>query len=129
MTCLQSKYYRYQLPLAPAHCRTFHKAQGITAHNGVIISPSTNAPFAMGLEYVAVSRAKKMSDVILINPIRENHLNSHGNVRRSITTEYKRLFRALTVVGDGPERLPACAQDRVYGDNLGAVEETPWYEY
>jgi hypothetical protein len=130
MICLKHKYYRYQIPLAPAHCRTFHKAQGITAHNGVVVSPSTNKPFAMGLEYVAVSRAKKMADVILTSPILEHHINSHGNVRRSIAAEYRRLFRSLTVVGDGPEPdLPPCARERVYGDNLEAQEEEPWYEH
>jgi hypothetical protein len=129
MICLKHKYYRYQLPLAPAHCRTFHKAQGITAHNGVVVSPSTDKPFAMGLEYVAVSRAKKMADVILTRPILEKHINSHGNVRRSIATEYARLFRSLTVVGNDPQAdLPPCAQVRVYGDNLEAEEEAPWYE-
>jgi hypothetical protein len=95
----------------------------------VVVSPSTDKPFAMGLEYVAVSRAKKMADVILTRPILEHHINSHGNVRRSIATEYRRLFRSLTVVGDGPEPdLPPCARERVYGDYLEAQEEAPWYE-
>jgi len=35
MHCLQFKYYRYQVPLCAAHSRTFHKAQGLTALDGV----------------------------------------------------------------------------------------------
>ena len=128
MIYLQHKYYRYQLPLAPAHCRTFHKAQGITAKFGMVVAPSTKKPFAMGVEYVAVSRAQKMEDVILTHPIREDHINSHGGVRRSITAEYRRLFTALTV-GDGPPQpLPPCAQARIYGDEQEAGPDEVWYE-
>ena len=38
--------------------------------------PPTKKPFAMGLEYVAVSRVKKMEDTILTHPIRDAPLTT-----------------------------------------------------
>ena len=44
------RYYRWQLPLTPAAAITTHKAQGYTARNGIIYSPSKKKPFCRGLE-------------------------------------------------------------------------------
>ena len=68
----------------------------------------------MGLEYVAVSRATDLTGVTLTNPLRPCHFNSHGAVRRMITTEYRRLFDTL-VLRDGPQTdIPEGAVKRNY---------------
>ena len=41
---LKKQYRRYSLPLAAASATTNHKAQGITAKNGVVVNPSDVYP-------------------------------------------------------------------------------------
>jgi len=96
-TKLQREYYRMQLPLREAFCRTIHKAQGITADFGVVILPSDlsmkNAPFTMGLEYVAVSRAKRLDRIWLLNPLSPGHIapQRHAERRRAVADFYSAL--------------------------------------
>ena len=40
------------------HCQTIYKGQGLTSQCFVVVSPSTNKPLAMGVEYVAFSRVE-----------------------------------------------------------------------
>jgi|Transcript_4311 ATP-dependent exoDNAse (exonuclease V) alpha subunit len=96
---LMGKYLRTQLPLQPAFASTVHKAQGVTAKYGIVFSPSPseNSSMAMGLEYVALSRAKCLADILLLAPIRTTHFTSHANMRDSIRSEYARLHSTHTV--------------------------------
>jgi hypothetical protein len=119
MRCLKHTYYRYQLPLVPAHCRTFHKAQGLTAAYGVVITPSPMVPFAMGLEYVAISRAKTLSGVVLVNRLRHDHFETHGKERHTITAEYRRMYRKLVYNGNEPATYTESAVKRLYHGDIG----------
>jgi hypothetical protein len=80
----------------------------------VVITPSPKTPFAMGLEYVAVSRATELNGVVLTGPLRPHHFNSHGSQRRMITTEYRRLFDELVIRGGPMLELPESAVKRRY---------------
>jgi len=80
-----------QLPLRPAHCSTIHKAQGTTAFHGIVLQPSRMYPFTMGLEYVGISRATSISNVITLDFIRPDHFASHPFQRQDIANEYARL--------------------------------------
>ena len=58
---IRGKYTRYQLPLITAHARTIHRAQGLTASDGLVLAPESGKPKSLGLYYVGVSRCKKAS--------------------------------------------------------------------
>ena len=93
---IQNKYHRFQLPLRVAHCSTFHKAQGLTCRDGVVIRPSQKPPFAMGLEYVGISRATSMEKVILLSPFQhDKHFNNFPDLCAKVASEYERLRREL----------------------------------
>ena len=85
-------YYRWQVPLAPAAAITTHKAQGITAKNGVVYSPSTKArPFPRGLEYVAISRCPNVNMLFLLHHLRETHFTSYCGEIVEINECYERF--------------------------------------
>ena len=88
-------YTRYQLPLIPAHCQTIHSAQGLTAKDDVVIEPSPNYPFAMALEYVAISRVTSLRHLHLLHRVKETHFTSHSQSRQMITDEMERLREAF----------------------------------
>jgi ATP-dependent exoDNAse (exonuclease V) alpha subunit len=88
-------YTRYQLPLIPAHCQTIHSAQGLTAKDDVVIEPSPNYPFAMALEYVAISRVTSLQHLHLLHRVKEIHFTSHHRYRDMIATEMMRLRQAF----------------------------------
>jgi hypothetical protein len=112
---LRRKYHRYQVPLVAAHCRTIHKAQGLTAKHGIVLEPSRGKPFAMSLEYVAISRACCIEDVILLEPLRRDHITWHGGQRRSIVREYRRLFTTHIIADD--DDPPPFPDSTVYWDD------------
>jgi hypothetical protein len=84
-------YTRYQLPLTPAHCQTIHSAQGLTAKDDVVIEPSPSNPFAMALEYVAISRVTSLRNLHMLNSVKPIHFTSHPNYRVMIANEMERL--------------------------------------
>ena len=99
-TCSQSRisgqWFRKQLPLALATATTIHKAQGITAHYGIVLAPSPGTPFARGLDYVGLSRPTKIEHVYLLDELRENLFNGFPEKRAMIANEYLRLHAKFT---------------------------------
>ena len=83
-----------------AHASTVHSEQGATEHDGVVVFPSEKAPFASGLEYVAISRPTCIVDddgqrkLMLVSPLRADHFSSHQETKALVEAEYERL-RAL----------------------------------
>ena len=70
--CKFGEFYRYSLPLAAASATTCHKAQGITAKNGVVLDPSDvyshsrkQWTFPTGLEYVGASRTTSLDKLVV----------------------------------------------------------------
>jgi hypothetical protein len=103
------KYNRVMLPIRVAHASTVHSEQGATEHDGVVVFPSDKAPFASGLEYVAISRPTCIVDddgqrkLMLVSPLRADHFTSHQETKALVEAEYERL-RALN---DKPPRAAA----------------------
>jgi ATP-dependent exoDNAse (exonuclease V) alpha subunit len=93
-------FYRKQLPLELSYSSTIHKYQGLTAKQDVVVYPCRN-PFAMGLEYVGVSRTTSLDRLHLISPLEEKHFACAKFIKsfQMIKEEYKRL-RLLTIVPD-----------------------------
>ena len=93
ITKIQNKYTRWQLPLLPAHARTVHSAQGITATEGAIIYPISMGlkHFARALEYVMTSRPTSADDIYLMEPLTLQHFNDFNHSRACIREEYSRL--------------------------------------
>ncbi|MEL6196143.1 MAG: AAA family ATPase [Myxococcota bacterium] len=85
------KYHRVQLPLEPAHARTIHKAQGLTASHGVIVVPGTNAPTQLGLYYVAISRAKWADALFVTAPFARKHFENNKRQYERIDRFYEKL--------------------------------------
>ena len=74
-TKISHRFFRRQFPISVAFARTVHSAQGITTSAGVVVYPQINI-FARGLEYVGVSRATAIENVILMSPLLEIHFNN-----------------------------------------------------
>jgi hypothetical protein len=89
----KSGYSRSQVPLVACHASTVHACQGMTARSpgGVVYEPPDKLPFAMGLDYVAISRCQNMSDLMLTRQLRPEGFTSHLKIRRVIKEEYERL--------------------------------------
>jgi ATP-dependent exoDNAse (exonuclease V) alpha subunit len=94
-------FYRKQLPLELSHASTVHKYQGLTAQHDVVVDPCRN-PFAMGLEYVALSRTRSLQKLHLISPVHEKHFASKkfSKCLQMIHDEYKRLSLLAPLVTD-----------------------------
>jgi hypothetical protein len=69
-------YHRMYMPLRPAQATTTHKAQGTTAHKGVVAFPSEGVLWARGLEYVMCTRQTMLEHLILIYPLRADHFQA-----------------------------------------------------
>jgi len=89
-------YRRVQLPLRVAHARTGHTAQGITAHNGVVVFPGSKF---FGGDYVAVSRAKRLEDMLLLRPIQAANFTAEEKFRRKVNSFYDRIKTAIETSG------------------------------
>ena len=87
-TAIDHKYHRVQLPFLPAHARTGHSVQGMTAHDGVVVDCGSS--FFAG-DYVAISRATDMDKVILLSPSLPQYWNIHPDYRLMVQKEYERL--------------------------------------
>jgi hypothetical protein len=63
-----------------------YACQGMTARSpgGVVYEPPDKLPFAMGLDYVAISRCENMSDLMLTCQLRPEGFTSHLKIRRVI---------------------------------------------
>jgi ATP-dependent exoDNAse (exonuclease V) alpha subunit len=85
------KYHRWQIPLKAAYATTTHKMQGSTAKGNCVTMPSENKPWCRGLDYVANSRAKDITKLFLLRPLRESNFTSHSAQRNLIDDEYTRL--------------------------------------
>ena len=97
---LDSKWIRWIHPLVLAHASTYHKAQGLTLGNGVVMQPpalSSNSHTGgpeLGLAYVGISRVKRTdgpSGLTLLSPLQEKHFTSRPQKRYFIRQEYERL--------------------------------------
>jgi hypothetical protein len=89
LSAFNDKYTRYMLPILPAHARTGHSVQGFTAINGVVVDPGSM--FFAG-DYVALSRAKDIEDIRLLEPVSEKNFTSHCDYRLLVHGEYLRLL-------------------------------------
>ena len=58
-----NSFNRWQLPLALSHGRTCHSCQGLTAHNGAVVTVSTRF---FNYSYVASSRAKALEQLFFL---------------------------------------------------------------
>jgi len=84
----EQKFARVLLPILPAFGRTIHTVQGFTATNGVVLYPNSNE---FGGSYVAISRARELQDVILMEKLQEQFFKRKPLYRCLVDTEYKRL--------------------------------------
>ena len=69
------------------HCHTSHSALG-----DVVIEPSPNYPFAMALEYVAISRVTSLQHLHLLHRVKEIHFTSHHEYRDMIAMRQREAF-------------------------------------
>ena len=75
-------HHRFMLPLLPAHARTFHSAQGITAIHGVVLFPPVRRVFA--LMYVGISRIKTLASLFLMERVTNLDFQCGDNAFRLI---------------------------------------------
>eukprot|EP01034_Spumella_vulgaris_P031180 gene31180-38527_t len=88
-----NKYTRYMLPIVPAHARTGHSVQGYTAFHGLVAD--VGSMFFAG-DYVALSRARDIEDILILSPLKDKHFTSHANYRLLVQLEYQRLLRKFS---------------------------------
>ena len=81
-------YYRLQYPIMPAHARTGHSVQGMTAYSGATVDPGSQ--FFAG-DYVAISRAKLLAQLLLLHPVLPSNFQKHSKFMVVVDKEYKRL--------------------------------------
>jgi hypothetical protein len=84
-------YHRWQLPLTLSFAMTTHKMQGSTAKGNCVTIPSDRNSFTRGLDYVANSRAKELSKLFLLRPLKASTFSSHNDELNAIENEYARL--------------------------------------
>jgi hypothetical protein len=85
-------FIRWQIPLAPAHARTIHSSQGITALHGAVVDPGGD--FFAG-DYVAMSRVKLLSQLHLLAPVTKRYFQRKPAYRSQIDAEYARMEHAF----------------------------------
>jgi hypothetical protein len=90
LKAFNDKYTRYMLPILPAHARTGHSVQGYTAAKGIVVDPGSM--FFAG-DYVALSRAKDIEDIRLLEPVSERNFTTHLDYRLLVHGEYLRLLK------------------------------------
>ena len=89
---------RFMLPLLPAHARTYHSAQGLTAKEGAVIFPPKSKRF--GLLYVGISRVKTLDGLHLMHRLTEHDFGDRDNDVNFmlIDTEMERLRNLRSVI-------------------------------
>ena len=100
VTKLKGRYHRMMYPLMVAHARTGHSIQGQTAMHGAVIC--TGSQFFAG-EYTAISRAKRLDQIWLLNPLTVEQVTLHPKQRSQIEVEYARLIALFPFT---PTELP-----------------------
>jgi ATP-dependent exoDNAse (exonuclease V) alpha subunit len=81
-----NRYTRRQLPLLPAHARTTHATQGITAMKDIIVDVCNQ--FYGGL-YVAISRAKELPKIFLTRALAPRHFAVGDKFRQVVHQFYE----------------------------------------
>ena len=89
------KYHRLYMPFLSAQATTTHKAQGTTAHQGVVAFPTEGNIFARGLEYVMCTRQTMLDKLFLIRPLKHEHFQAKQQEKHQIDAEYNRLRTAF----------------------------------
>jgi ATP-dependent exoDNAse (exonuclease V) alpha subunit len=88
---IDNNYHRWQILLKAAFATTTHKMQGSTAKGNCVTIPSKVSPWNRGLDYVANSRAKDLTKLFLLRPLKSTNFTSHYDERLLIDDEYARL--------------------------------------
>ena len=98
-TKLDGTITRWIHPLLLAHASTYHKAQGLTLRNGVVMMPpSLRSNPQLGLAYVGISRVTRLDGprgLTLLRPLHTDHFSGRTNKRDLIVEEYVRLRNML----------------------------------
>ena len=89
---IDGKFTRWIHPLVLAHASTYHKAQGLTLHDGVVMKPPRHNA-ELGLAYVGISRVTDIEDLTLLSAVNAEHFTTRPHKRALIEAEYERLRR------------------------------------
>jgi len=84
------RFKRYQVPLRPAHSSPCYTTAGISPSEGIVIAGQSAGPM-FAAEYVRVSRATSMDNLLLLQPLRTTHFTGYPDFRHAIHIEYARL--------------------------------------
>jgi hypothetical protein len=84
-----SGHPRFMLPLLPAHARTYHAAQGLTAAFGVVLYRPVKRMFA--LMYVGISRIKTLASLFLMQRVVAEDFQSGTESFANVELELVRL--------------------------------------
>lgn len=82
-------HFRFMIPLLPAHARTYHSAQGLTAFCGVVLYKPLRRAFA--LMYVGISRIKTLAKLFLMQSVNNDDFKAGGDTFKCIDAEMQRL--------------------------------------
>jgi ATP-dependent exoDNAse (exonuclease V) alpha subunit len=104
---------RTQVPLTVVWAITVHKAQGITADK--VVSNISEKDYVIGLTYVAISRVKKLTDLLFEEPFDYSRFRS----AKASKTETMRL-------ADYARRLPHHIPVAVPGVGLRTLRTLRW---
>jgi hypothetical protein len=80
---------RFMLPILPAHARTYHSAQGLTAFFGVVLYRPIARTFA--LMYVGISRIKQLANLYLIDRVSSEDFSCAPDIMANVRREMIRL--------------------------------------
>ena len=90
-------FQRFMPNLMPAHAITYHKCQGLTCKNGVIMMPPSANFLGQSLPYVGISRCTQTdgpTGLLLLSALTQKHFDFSPGNKQMIEDEYARL-RAL----------------------------------
>ncbi len=100
-------YIRFMPFLVLAFASTYHKCQGLTCRNGVVMSPPNARNSDLGLTYVGYTRVVQTEDLILLGPLVPSHFTSKQEQRSKIVAEYERLKYLPGALRPAPLPKPA----------------------